>query len=276
MKRVSPNRIIDAVDENFKDVISKPRLKTLAYLLRADLLPEAYILSRETRDLRELLRYRASLVKLRTQVKNKIHAILSKNGISSPYSDLFGRNGLQFLQGMELRSCYRQALDGYLATIGQLNDLLKAVSHEIDQRAKLDDQAQLLMTMPVMTMPGVGSYSALLILSEIGDIRRFPDAKHLVSYAGLAPRVRSSGGKTHYGRITKQGSHWLRWILIEISHHAIRGSTTFRQLYQRVCKKHGKNTARVAVARKMLCVIYHMLIKKEEFRDKKQQTKESQ
>ena len=116
----------------------------------------------------------------------------------------------------------------------------------------------------------------MLILSEIGDITRFPDAKHLVSYAGLAPRVHSSGGKTHYGRITKQGSRWLRWILIEISHHGIRGSYTFRQLYQRVSKKHGRNTARVAVARKMLCVMYHMLIKKEAFRDKEQKDQSDQ
>jgi transposase len=243
--------------------------KILAYLLRADMLPESYIPNRETRDLREILRYRASLVKIRTQMKNKIHAILSKDGVSSPYSDLFGKKGIQFLQDMELRPCYRQAIDGYLATIEQLNDLLKAVSLEINQRAKLDEQAQLLMT-----MPGIGCYSAMLILSEIGDITRFPDAKHLVSYAGLAPRVHSSGGKTHYGRITKQGSRWLRWILIEISHHGIRGSFTFRQLYQRVSKKHGKNTARVAVARKMLCIIYHMLIKKEAFRDKEGEDKE--
>jgi len=258
--------------------IAEARIKTdkidskiLAHLLRADLLPESYIPSREIRDLREFLRYRASLVRFRTQLKNKIHAILSKNGTSSPFSDLFGKSGLQFLRETELRPCYRNAINGYLIIMEQLNHLLQEISDEIDQIAKYDNQAQILMS-----MPGIGCYSALLILSEIGDITRFPDAKHLVSYAGLAPSVRSSGGKTHYGHITKQGSRWLRWILVESSHHAVRGSLRFRQLYQRLSRKHGGNTARVAVAREMLCVIYHMLTKGEKFRDKKQQSQENQ
>ena len=245
--------------------------KTLAHLLRADLLPRSYIPTREIRDLRELLRYRFSLVKIRTQLKNKIHAILSKNGISSPFSDPFGKGGLGFLREIELRSYYRKAINGYLDTMEQLNHLLQEISDEINQIARYDSQAQILMS-----MPGIGCYSALLILSEIGDITRFPNAKHLVSYAGLAPSVRSSGGKTHYGHITKQGSRWLRWILIEATHNAIRGSLRFRLLYQRVSKKHGKSTARVAVAREMLSVIYHMLTKGEEFRDKEEKSQGSQ
>jgi transposase len=204
-------------------------------------------------------------------MKNKIHAILSKNGISSPFSDPFGKGGLGFLRELQLRPYYRKAIDGYLSTIEQLNHLLQEISDEINQVAKYDNQAQILMS-----IPGIGCYSALLILSEIGNIRRFPDAKHLVSYAGLAPSVRSSGGKTRYGHITKQGSRWLRWILVEASHNAIRGSLRFRLLYQRVSKRHGKNTARVAVAREMLSVIYHMLTKREEFRDKEQQSQGNQ
>ena len=233
--------------------------KTLAHLLRADLLPESYIPTRETRDLREKLRYRASLVKIRTQLKNKIHAILSKNGILSPFSDLFGKGGLQFLNSIKLRPSYRQALDGYLEVIEQLNTLIQHVSAEIDQVAELDEQAMLLMS-----IPGIGPYSAMLILAEIGDIHRFPDAKRLVSYAGLAPGVHSSGGKTRHGRITKQGSRWLRWILTEASHHVSK-TKRLAPLYNRVRKKHGKNAAKIAVARKLLCIIYHLLTEGEKF-----------
>jgi transposase len=174
--------------------------KMLAHLLRTDLLPKAYIPSRETRDLRELLRYRASLVRFRTQIKNKIHAILSKNGIASPYSDLFGKAGMVFLKQIELRESYRQSVDGYLTIIQQINIQINDVSKDIDQIAKLDDQAQLLMS-----ISGIGAYSALLILSEIGDVSRFPRENSIVSYAGLAPSVHSSGGKTYHGHITKQG-----------------------------------------------------------------------
>jgi len=124
-----------------------------------------------------------------------------------------------------------------------------------------DPQAQLLCT-----MPGIGAYSALLILSEIGDIRRFPDGRHLCSYAGLVPSVYASGGKTRLGRLTKQGSKWLRWILVECSVHAITGAPQFRSLYTRVARKHGPNTGRVAVARAMLKTIYAMLTNREAFR----------
>lgn len=115
-------------------------------------------------------------------------------------------------------------------------------------------------------MLGLGAYSALLILSEIGDIQRFPDSRHLCSYAGLVLSVHASGGKTRLGRLTKQGSSWLRWILVELSLHAINGAPQFRSLYYRVAKKHGANTGRVAVARAMLKTIYAMLTKQEAFR----------
>jgi len=215
----------------------------------------------QTRDLREILRYRASLVRNRTQLKNKIQSILSKNGVSSPFSDLFGKGGIQFLKSVQLRPCFRQPIDGYLSSIEQLNVLIEQITNEIDAKAKLSEQAKLLMT-----IPGIGPYSAMLIFIEIGDIKRFPDAKNLVSYAGLAPGVHSSGGKTRYGHITKQGSRWLRWILIEASENA-RHTRRFGQLYNRVIKKHSKKTAKVAVARQILCVIYQILTKGESFKD---------
>jgi len=150
----------------------------------------AKIPNRETRNLRETLRYRASLVKSRTQLKNKIHSILSKSGVSSPFSDLFGKRGIQFIKNIQLRPCYRQAIDGYLVIIEQLDILIGQITTEIDAKVKVNEQAKLLMS-----IPGIGPYSAMLILSEIGDIKRFPDAKNLVSYAGLAPSVHSSGGR---------------------------------------------------------------------------------
>ena len=97
-------------------------------------------------------------------------------------------------------------------------------------------------------------------------MHRFPDSRHLCSYAGLVPSVHASGGKTRLGRLTKQGSTWLRWILIELSMHAIKGAPQFRQLYHRVARKHGRNAGRTAVARAMLKTIYAMLTHQEAFR----------
>jgi transposase len=111
------------------------------------------------------------------------------------------------------------------------------------------------------TIPGIGAYAALLILSEIGDVYRFPDSRHLCSYAGLVPSVHASGGTTRLGRLTKQGSKWLRRILVETSIHAVNGAPQFRSLYWRGQRKHGTNTARVAVARAVLKTLYAMLLK---------------
>jgi transposase len=234
--------------------------KMLAHLLRADLLPEAYIPTRETRDLRELLRYRASLVKSRTQMKNKVHAVLSKNGICCPYSDLFGKAGMAFLQEIELRGSYRQSLDGYVNIIHEITSEIKAVSESINQIAEFNEKAQILIS-----IPGIAAYSALLILAEIGDVSRFPRENNLVSYAGLAPSVRSSGGKTYHGHISKQGSRWLRWILIQAVPHVVASAPSYKCLYNKLVAKKGKGTAKVAIARKLLIAIYYMLQRGERF-----------
>lgn len=248
--------------------IAEARIKTdkidstiLAHLLRTDLLPTSYIPPRQIRDIREILRYRASLVSLRTSIKNKVHAILSKNGINIEYSDIFGKKAIKQLKGLRLRACYKQGLDGYLRLVETLNGLIDEVTETIEGIVEDNPQAKLLTT-----IPGISYYSALLIISEIGDVNRFPQARKLCSYAGLVPSVHSSGGKTRYGSITKQGSRWLRWILIELSHHFVNSSNRLKKMYSNISKSHGKNTARVAIAREMLKVIYYMLRENKPFK----------
>jgi transposase len=234
---------------------------TLAHLLRTDLLPTAYIPPRPIRDQRERLRYRASLVRLRTQVKNKIAAILTKTGVQTPTKTAFGVKSRRFLATVPVRACYRLALDGYLRQLAHLTTEIRGADQVIADQVTADPQAKLLCT-----IPGVGAYSALLIRSEIGDIHRFPDSRHLCSYAGLVPSVHASADTTRVGRLTKQGSSWLRWILVEVSVHAINGAPQFRSLYYRVAKKHGRNVGRVAVARALLKTIYAMLTTQQPFR----------
>ena len=198
----------------------------------------------------------------RTALKNKVHAIFLKNGINIDFSDIFGKKALEFLKWIPLRSCYRKSLDGYIKLAKQLNTLIKGVEEVIKEKVEEDPKALLLTT-----IPGISYYSALLIISEIGDINGFFSSGHLSSYGGLIPSVHSSGGKTRLGRITKRGSKWLRWILVENAHHAARGSIRFGNLHKRVASRHGTRTANVAVAREMLKVIYFMLKRNEPFRD---------
>ena len=228
--------------------------RTLAHLLRADLLPEAYIAPRELRDLRDLLRHRVALTRMRTALKNRVSAILAKHGIAAPYSDMFGVGGTQFLAELELQESPRRRLDSHLALIADFTREIDATSGEIDARAKADPYVAVLCQ-----IRGVGRYIAMLIIAEVGDIDRFQTARRLCSWAGLTPTVRSSDGRARLGHISRQGSPPLRWALVEAAQHAARGGGPLRADYERIAKRRGKAVAKVAVARKILTLCFYGL-----------------
>ncbi len=228
--------------------------ETLAHLLRVDLLPTAYIPDQKTRDIREVLRMHAFLVSQRTRLKNRVHAILMKNGIFCSYADIFGKKSLRWLNDLALRPCYQKAIASYTRLAKALNEEIELLKQTIKALAYEHPYAQILDT-----HPGISYYSGLLIAVEIGDIQRFPNHGKLCSYAGLIPSMHASGGKVRMGPVTKQGSKWLRWILVECALHAIKKSIHYGDLYTRVARKHGNGTARIAVARSMLRAIYAML-----------------
>jgi transposase len=225
--------------------------RTLAHLLRADLLPEAYVAPRELRDLRDLLRHRVALTRMRSALKQRVGAILAKHGIQRPYSNLFGPGGLRFLEELELREGPRRRLDSLLALIADFDREIDRTSAEIDQRAKADAYVEVLCQ-----IRGIGRYIAMLVIAEVGDIARFPSARHLCAWAGLTPTVRSSDGKARLGHITGQGSPALRWALVEAAQHSARGGGPLRQAYERITKRRGKSVAKVAVARKILTLCF--------------------
>jgi transposase len=234
----------------------------LAHLLRTDLLPTAYIPPRDTRDLRELLRLRAFMVRERSRIKHRIRSILLKAGKECESSDVLNKKGIRICSEMKLRKSYRLVMDHLLRLGEHFNRELDLLEDELERVAHETPATELLMT-----MPGIGLYSSLLILSEIGEIKRFRKADHLVSWAGLAPKVDSSSDKIYRGPITKRGSKYIRWILIEISYHAIRNTKRFGQKYKSVKKRRGHNKAKVAVAASMLRSIHWMLTTGEVFKD---------
>ena len=139
-------------------------------------------------------------MKQRTALKNRVHALLAKEGLTSPFADLFSRSGRKWLSEAPLALEKRQRLESFLRVLDCLCQEISEAETSIRRSVADDSRARLLTT-----IPGIGFQIALIVLAEIGDVGRFPDANHLVSYAGLAPRVRSSGGKTKLGSITKQG-----------------------------------------------------------------------
>lgn len=176
-----------------------------------------------------MVRHRARLVRVRTSVKNRVHALLDRYGLKHEFSDLFGKAGLNWLRGLDLDQLDRLVLDNHIEFVECLNRLIRNVEREINRRASLDEDVRLLLS-----LTGVGVYSALLIKSEIGDIRRFPNYKKLISWAGLAPSLYQSGNVERHGRITKQGSRMLRWIMVEAARVAVRHDARLRGFYERV------------------------------------------
>ena len=137
-------------------------------------------------------------------------------------------------------------LDGYGEEIQKQN-------LQLSEKAKQDPRAQWLMT------PGIGECSAMMLLAEIGEISRFHDKEALCSYAGLVPRVRESAGKAARGSITRQGSPWMRWIMVEAAQVATRSSPAARRYYERLARRKHKHVARVALARKLLIAVFALL-----------------
>lgn len=249
--------------------IASARIKTdkidaavLADLLRADLLPEAYFSPKEVRGWKELVRFRASLINLRTQVKNKIHAILHKHALKHNFSNLFGKGGTEWLSNLTLEEPFKTSLTQYLSLIDFLTKQIDEAETAVEKQVVDEPQAKLLTS-----IPGVSYVSALTIIAEIGDIHRFPSAKQLMGYAGLVPSTYSSGDITRHGRITKTGNKWLRYIMVEIAQHQQRCKRKpgFGSYYLALKAKRGANTAAVATARKLLAVVWRLLIDNREW-----------
>lgn len=235
--------------------------KTLAYLLRGDLVAESYVPTRKNRDRRALIRHRASLMQMRVEVKNRIHALLDKHELSHEYTDLFGKQGLEWLRNLQLPTPDQQILHSSLQVLDTLSEQAQSMDIQIAKDAVTEDQAKLLMT-----MPGVDYYAAMILLSEIGDVKRFASPEKLVSWVGLAPQVHQSG-ETHWtGHITRKGSKRARWILGQCAQSARQHDPRLREFYMRIEQKHGSSKAIVAVARKMLSIMHVMLTRNEPYR----------
>ena len=226
--------------------------RILADLARGNLLPTSWIPPKEIRELRDLIRQRIFLVKQRTKLKNKIHAELIKRGIECR-GNIFTKAGKEWLHSLKI-----PAIETYLSVMERLNDEIKKLDKRLKEEEKKFNEVKLLKS-----IPGISTFSALVILAEIGDVNRFPDEKKIFSYAGLVPTVHKSGDKVYYGRITKQGSKYLRWILVECARIHVRKCDSKITEFYRKLKKKGKheNVAIIGAARKLLQTIYYMLRK---------------
>ena len=255
-------------------IIGESRVKTdkidseaLAYMLKADMLPKVYIPTRNAMENKMLLRSRISLVRVRTAIKNKIHAIIDKNRDSyqglENISDIFGKTGTFILANTKIASPDYMILTNYLDLIADINKKIALIEKEIDKRVAPDKDIEILKT-----IPGIGSFTAFILKSEIDDISRFISKEKLASYAGLTPSIHQSGNKSYTGKITKQGNKFIRWALTEAAQVAIRHSLYFRYYYNKTRAKQDANKATIAVARRMAEIAYVLLKEKRGYIEK--------
>jgi transposase len=238
-------------------LIAEARVKTdkvdarvLAQLLRADMLPLCFVPSRMQRDRRQFIRHRVHLVKMGTEVKNRIHALLDKHGLRCPYPTLFSKKGVEWLRSLRLGFTDDAVLRSDLALLESLGEQIAFMEAKIAAVAVNDEGARLLMT-----MPGLGYFAASLLVAEICDINRFTSDKKLVAWAGLAPGVHQSGDKTVHGRTTRQGNKLVRWVMVQAAQMARLHDERFKEFYERYSKRRGHQKAIVAVAHEMLRIV---------------------
>jgi len=236
--------------------------KVLAQLLRADLIPEAYIPSQETRLKKNILRQRMFFVRLRTMLKNRVHSLVDRNNVPGEelklFSDLFGKKGKEYLRNLEFSDKSEKILlHEQLNVYEVIEERIKLSDKLIEDIASKDERVARLRS-----IPGIGKFFSVLILYEIDNVARFTEPRKLFSYAGLVPSLYSSGEKSYNGKLTREGNRYLRWACIEAVVPAISSSLRLKMHYEKVKLRNGANAAKVAVARKILELVWIILKKK--------------
>jgi len=237
--------------------------RALAHLLRCDLLPEAYVPSKEARAVKNFLRQRMFWIRLRTMVKNRISGVLDRHPEKRQNwkgSDLFGRSGQEWMKALDLPEMDRRLLDEEIELLKALEGRIEATEENMDGISGEDERVKHLRT-----IPGIGGFFATLLAYEIDDVKRFGNEKKLAAYAGLVPSTYSSGGRTLHGHITKQGNKYLRWAMVEAVWPAIRKDAGLKKFYEDHKERKGANNAKVATAKRLLTIVYRVLKDKRDY-----------
>ncbi len=226
----------------------------LADLLRMGRLPEAWIAPPPTRQLREQVRHRAKLVALRSGLKAQVHAVLAKQGVPVPMSDLFGVAGTALLDRLGLDPAYAARVGSLRRIIDLLDFEIDAVTRRVTAQLAADPGYR-----AILVIPGVGPVLAAVFVAEIGEITRFGNPAQLTCWAGLTPRHRESDTTVHRGPITKQGSRLVRWAAIEAVQRTPSSAGWLVATRAELTRRRGRNIATVAVARRLLTLVFYGL-----------------
>ena len=238
----------------------------LAELARRDLVPAIWLPDPQVRAERERARWRLHLVRHRSSLKQRVHAVLLTHGTPCPVSDLFGVRGRQLLAKLGLPEPWQATIDASLRLINDLDREIGECERELRRLGADHCYVPLLCT-----VPGISWVLAYTIAAELGDIGRFPTPRKLAGYSGLCPRVYRCGERDLRGPLSKQGPRYLRWALVEVATHACTAPVS-RDRYQktkpRIGKQRGAKVAQIDLTRRLSEAIWHMLSRGEPFAPK--------
>jgi transposase len=235
--------------------------RVLAELCRRDLVPALWVPSLGDRELRERLRRRMHLVRMRGSAMNGLFGLLTQWGMRLSLRRLREPDAMALLDQRGVPEVWRDSIAEALAVIDVLDARIAPIDAELGPLARADARVRLLDT-----IPGVGDLLGLTLASEIGDVGRFGSPRKLIGYAGLAPTVHQSGDRSRTGALSKAGSRTLRWAAVEAAQHAWRPSNPWHPLYTDLAARAGKNPAKSAVARKILIAAWHVLSRDRPFK----------
>jgi transposase len=236
--------------------------RTIARLLAGGLLEPVWTPDEASRALRRVLARRAALLRARTRAKNETHAVLTRNLCPPvPVTDLFGRGGRRWLAQLEVPLDERLTIDGCIRQIDFLDAEVAVLDRIVAERAL--DSADVRR---LMSVPGVNVLTAATFMAWIGEVSRFPSARHLVGYVGLDPKTRQSGAApARHGHISKEGASEVRHVLGEAVWSVVATPGPMRAFYQRLRARRGPQIAATAVARKLIVLFWHMLTRGEDY-----------
>lgn len=218
----------------------------LADLLRIGRIPESYVPEERYQGLRDITRERSRLVRARTEATNSLHSILWRANTECPYKSIAGKKALLWLEALELPAHLAIMRDERVERVRYFEHAIERIDQQITTLADEFPEVE-----AIIGICGIGLYSALLIVGEFGEVERFSNSSQAGAYAGLTPRVMQSGQTDKRGRISKDGSRYLRWVLVIAAMQVTRADVRLKNFYTRVRKRSGKMRARTAVARKL-------------------------
>jgi transposase len=226
----------------------------LAQLLRIDQVPLSYIPSERYQYLREVTRYRVKLGRDLSKLKVAVQSLLARNNSYAPYRKAWGARGRKWLLKQDFGVADNHVRDDLLERLAFMEKQISAVDERTE---RLQEEYPELSS--ILDIHGMGVYTGLLIVGELGKVERFRHAGQVGAYAGLTARVNQSGGHCYHGHITRQGSSWLRWALVQVATKVTRSDVKLANFYNRVRKRSSSKIARVAVARKLAEICWKRL-----------------